>query len=83
MSNLWLNKLKLFAKSRDIKGYKNMSAERLLSTLDESESTKCFDNQGLNKIRKDFNKIRHRFSKPEIKRIRKNLHEIENKKNWK
>ena len=81
MSNLWLNELKLFAKSRDIKGYKNMSEERLLSTLDESESTKCFGNEGLNKIRKDFNKLRHRFSKPEIKKIRKNLHETENKKN--
>ena len=35
----------------------------------------------LKKIKKDFNELRHRFSKPEIKEIRKILYEIENKKN--
>ena len=93
MPNLTLNELKQMAKMRCIKGYKNMSEKRLLSTLDESESAKSFDNEGLietrkdfdnerlNKIRKYFNKLRHRFSKPEIKEIRKNLHEIERKMN--
>ena len=32
--------MKLIAKSRDIKGYKSMSEERLLSSLNESESVK-------------------------------------------
>ena len=35
--NLSLNKLKLIAKSRGIKGYKSMSKERLLSAFSESE----------------------------------------------
>ena len=96
MLNLLLNELKLLAKSRKIKGYKNLSEERLLSALDESESAKCFDNEGINNIGKDFdnqtlnkiifnrsknfNKPRDRFSKPEKKEIRKNLHELEKKK---
>ena len=69
MLNLPLNELKLLAKSRKIKGYKNLSEERLLSALDESESAKCFENEGINNIRKDFdnqtlNKIRKNFNKP-------------------
>ena len=35
----------------------------------------------MKKIREDLNKSRHEFSKSEIKEIRKNLYEIETKKN--
>ena len=49
MLNLPLNELKLLAKKRKIKGYKNLSEERLLSALGESESAKIFDIEGLNK----------------------------------
>ena len=44
-----------------IKNYKNMSKERLLSALDESESAmneNNFDNVRIKKIREDFNKLR-------------------------
>ena len=61
-----------------------MSKERLLSALSKSESAKSkknLDNTKIKKIRKDFNKWRDRFLKPEIKEIRKSLYEIENKKN--
>ena len=84
MLNLSLNELKLIAKSRGIKGYKSMSKERLLSVLNESESAKSkkkFDDERLKKIRKDFNELRDKFVKPKIKEIRRNLYEIENKKN--
>ena len=37
--NLSLKELRLIAKSRDIKGYKSISKEKLLSALDESESS--------------------------------------------
>ena len=77
--NLSLNELKLGAKSRSIRGYNNMSKERLLSVLSKSESPKSkknLDNAKIKKIRKDFNKWRDRFSKPEIKEIRKSLYEI-------
>ena len=62
----------------------NMSKERLLSALDESESRvngNNFNNARIKKIREDFNKSRDRFLKPKIKEIRSNLYEIENKKN--
>ena len=84
MPNLSLNELKQIAEMRRIKGYKNLSKERLLSALDESESSgslNSFDNARIKKIREDFNKLRDRFLKPKIKEIRRNLYEIENKKN--
>ena len=40
MLNISLNELKLIPKSRDIRGYKSMSKESLLSALSESESVK-------------------------------------------
>ena len=35
----------------------------------------------MEEIRKKFNELRDRFSKPKIKEIRRNLYEIENEKN--
>ena len=61
-----------------------MSEERLLSALSELESVESknsFDDERLKKIRKDFNELRDRFSKPQIKEIRKNLYDIKNPKN--
>ena len=75
--SLSLNDLKLIAKSRGIIGYKNMSEKRLLSVLTKPK----IDNERLRKIRKDLNKSRHKFSKSEANKIRKNLYEIESKKN--
>ena len=75
--SLSLDDLKLIAKSRCIKGYKNMSEKRLLSALSKTK----IDNERLKNIREDLNKSRHKFSKSEIKEIRKNLYEIESKKN--
>ena len=54
-----------------------MSGKRLLSSLSKAK----IDNERLKKIREDLNKSRHKFSKSEIKEIRKNLYEIESKKN--
>ena len=56
-----------------------MSEEILLSEPKLIKNN--FDNERLKKIREDLNKSRHKFSKPKIKDIRKNLYEIENKKN--
>ena len=57
MVNLSLNELKT-----GIKGYKSASEERLLSVLNESESVKenetNFDDARIEKIKKDFNKLR-------------------------
>ena len=84
MLNLSLNKLKLIARSRNIKGCKSMSKKRSLSALNESESVeseKNFDDARIKKIRKDFNDLRDRFLKPKIKVIRRNIYEIESKNN--
>ena len=72
-----MNELELVAKSRGIKGYKRLSKEKLVSTPTESESVesvtplskKSFDDERLKKIRKDFNELRDRFSKSQIKEI--------------
>ena len=61
MLNLSSNELKLVAKSRSINGYKNMSKEKLLSVLSESESAKSeknLDNAKIKNIRKYFNELR-------------------------
>ena len=84
MLNISLNELKLVAESRGIKDYRSMSKERLLSALSKSklvESKISFDDKKLKKIREDFNKLRDRFLKLKIEKIRKNLYEIKNKKN--
>ena len=65
-----------------------MSKERLLSALSESESVESstplsknsFDDERLKNIRQDFNELRDRFSKPQIKEIRKNFYDIKKPK---
>ena len=79
-----LNELKQIAKTRGIKGYKSMSEERLISSINESEPVKeseinC-DDARLENIKKDFNKLGDRISKSKIKEIRKDLFGIEKKK---
>ena len=67
-----------------------MCKEKLLSTLSESESVESatplsrnsFDGERLKKIRKDFNELRDKFSKPQMKEIRKNLYDIKNFKKY-
>ena len=64
---------------RRIENYKNMSKERLLCALDESESAVSknnFDNARIKNIKGDFNKLRYGFSKSKIKEIRQNLYGI-------
>ena len=66
MVNLSLNELKTNSKIRGIKGYKSMCEEKLLSVLNESaesvkESENNFDDARIEKIEKDFNKLRDRL----------------------
>ena len=74
----------MIAKIRDIKGYKSMSEERLISSINESEPVKeseNFDKARIEKIKKHFNKLKDRLSNLKIKDIRKDLYRKENKKN--
>ena len=52
IDSLSLDELKLIAKSRGIKGYKNMSDKRLLSALSKPK----IDHERLKNIREDLNK---------------------------
>ena len=81
--SLSLDDLRKLAKIKGIRGYKSMSEEKLISSINESvkESEKNFGNERIKKIKKDFNKLRDLLSKPKIKEIRKDLYKIENKKN--
>ena len=57
-----------------------MSKDRLLSAINESEPVKeyekNFDDARIEKIKKHFDKLRDRFSKPKIKENRRNFYEI-------
>ena len=79
MLNLSPEELKAIAKIRDIKGYKGMPKNRLLSALKASESLKenekssddakpkiNFSEPRIEKIRKEFNESRHKCSKSKI-----------------
>ena len=88
MLNLSTKELKAIAKIRDIKGYKSMSEDELLGALTSSKPVREGETPKINcskarieMIRKEFNKSRHKFSKPKINEIRKNLYEIESEKN--
>ena len=74
-------KEKVEAKSRDNKVFKSMSEERLLSSLNESESVKESENEFDDaRIKKIFMNFRDGFSKTKIKEIRKDFYRRENKR---
>ena len=56
MLNLSLNELKLIAKSRGIKGFKNKPEDRLLSALNASESVKMPDPTNKNRTIREMRK---------------------------
>ena len=66
MINLSLNKLKLTAKSRSIKDYKNTSKEYLAKILSESKPKINLFKKKIKEIKKDFNKLEHGFFKSKM-----------------
>ena len=58
-----------------------MPEDELLSALKASESEKNFDQTRIEKIREELKKLGDKFSKSEIKKIKKKIYEIENEKN--
>ena len=94
MVNLSLKELKADAKIKDIKGYKSMSEDELLSALNAPKSLKeseknfddtkpkiIFSKPKIEKITKEFNESRHKIFKSKINKIRRNVYEIEHAKN--
>ena len=72
MINLCLEELKVIAKLRKVKDYKNKFKGELTKILNKPKPK-----IDIEKIRKKFNESRDRFYKSKIKEIRRNLYEIE------
>ena len=81
MINLSLNELKLIAKSRNIKDYKNKSENDLIKILSKPKPKINLSKNKIKDIKKDFNKLRFGFSKSEINEFRRSLYNIKNQKN--
>ena len=75
MLNLALKELKVVAKMRGIKSYKDMSEDEVLSAFNLSEAN--FSKARIEKIRKKNSESRHKFSKSKINDIRRNILELE------
>ena len=82
---LSIEQLKAVAEIKGVKGYKSMSKNELLNVLTLSKPVKKgkkpktnFSKARIEKIRKEFNESRYKFSKLKIKEIRQNLYKIEN-----
>ena len=73
--------MKTIAEMRDIRGYENMSKERLIRSINESKPVKeeHFDDARIKKIKIYINELIDTLSKPKKKLIRKNLYRIESK----
>ena len=71
MISLSLDEMKLVAKNRGIKDYKNKSEDDLIKILSQPKTKISLSKKKIEDIRKDLNKSRHIFSKSKIRQIRK------------
>ena len=90
--NLSLDELKLIAQSRNISGYENKSENDLVKALRKPKPKLKskrkpkplikirINKKKLAEIKKDFNELRHKFSKKEIDKYRKTFYDIKNYK---
>ena len=76
MINLALDEIRLIAQNRNIRDYENKSEEDLIKALSEPKPKIRINKKKLEEIRKDFNELRHKFSKKEIDKYRKAFHDI-------
>ena len=81
MINLSLNELKLIAKSRNFKDYKNKSENHLIKILSKPKPKINLSKKKKKEIKKDFSKLRYGFSKSKINEFRRSLYSIKNQKN--
>ena len=73
MINLSLNELKLIAQYSNISDYENKSKEDLIKALSKPKPKLRINKKKLKEIRKDFYKLRHKFSKNEAYKYKKFL----------
>ena len=72
-----LNELKLVAQNRNI-SYENKSKKDLVKGLSEPKPKIRIYKKKLEEIRKDFDELRHKFSKKEADKYRKVFYDIKN-----
>ena len=63
-----------------MRNYENKSEKDLIKTLSEPKPKIRINKKKLEEIRKDFNELRHKFSKKEIDKYRKTFYDIKNYK---
>ena len=86
MINLSSDELKLIAQSRNISNYENKSQKDLVKALRKPKPKPKpkikirINKKKLEEIKKDFNELRHKFSKKEIDKYRKTFYDIKNYK---
>ena len=80
MINLSLDELRLSVQNRNIKDYEYKPEEDLIKALSEPKPKIRINKKKLEEIRKDFNELRHKFSKKEIDKYRKAFYVIKNYK---
>ena len=80
MKNLSLNELKLMAKSKSIKYYKGNLKKDLIKILSEPKPEINLSKKKIKEIKKDFNKLKYRFSKSKLSEFRRSLYNIKNQK---
>ena len=78
MMNLSLDELKLIAKSRNIRDYKNKSENDLIKILSEPKPKINLSKKKIKEIKKDFRELRYGFSKSKINKFRRSLYNIKN-----
>ena len=78
MINLSLDELRLIAQNRNLRDYGNKSEIDLIKALSKPKPKIKTDKKKLEEIRKDFNKLRHVFSKKEVDKYRKAFYDIKN-----
>ena len=81
MINLSLNELKLIAKDRNIKDYKNKPEDNLIKIFREPKTKISLSKKRIKNIKEKSNESRYIFSKSKINEIRRSLYEIKNPKN--
>ena len=88
MINLSLDELKLITQNRIISGYENKSGKDLIKALsvpqpkpEPKPKLKIRINKKLEEIRKAFYELRHKFTKKEADKYRKDFYDIKNYKN--
>ena len=76
MVNFSLNELRLIAESRGIRNYRNMSTERLLSAPERDSIS-----ARIKKIREHLNKLKCKFLRSKVNKIRRGVYETGNEEN--